>query len=116
MLNGKERGGPLKNITNVLQGDPQKLNVLEPNFHVFLEDLSGDYFSFDKKSLEWRPKGNFGLHYSRISASQQGAVVKGPCDNLKKIKTYEPAEDITKPHLVITGCNETTIQIKPSFT
>jgi hypothetical protein len=109
VLNGKERGGPLKTISHILLGDAQKLGVLDPSYHVFLEDLSGDYFTFDKNSNEWKPKGNFGLHYSRISASQQGAIVKGPTDTLKKVKTYEPAEDVTKPHLVITGCNETLI-------
>jgi hypothetical protein len=89
--------------------------VLDPNYHVFLEDLSGDFFCYDKHTCEWKPKGNFGLHYSRISASQQGAVVKGPTDMLKKVKTYEPPEDNTTPVLVITGCNETVIQIKPNM-
>ena len=49
-MNGKERGGPLNKIEQVLDGDTVKLTALNPNYHVYLEDLSGDFFYYDKDS------------------------------------------------------------------
>jgi hypothetical protein len=72
----------------VLDGDPDKLSQLSPN-HVYLDDLSGDYYSFDKFSSQWKPLGNFGLHYSRAEASIQGVIVGSSADLMKKVKTYE---------------------------
>lgn len=69
VVNGNERGGPLNKINSFLQGNHAKLSALDPNFHVYLENLSGDYYTYDKWAKEWQPKGNFGLHYSRTEAS-----------------------------------------------
>lgn len=80
VINGNERGGPLKDIQRVLNGEEQKLKAFDPLFHVFLEDLSGDYYAYNQSLKEWRPQGNFGLHNSRTEASLQRAVVKGSTD------------------------------------
>lgn len=107
-----ERGGPLNKVPEVLGSDPRKLGLLEQDYHVYLENLSGDYFSYDGNTNSWKPKGNFGLHYSRITASLQGAVVKGPTDMLKKVKTYQPKVDNKGAKIIVTGCNQSIVTIK----
>jgi hypothetical protein len=42
------------------------------NFHVFLENLSGDIFTYDKEKKAWIPIGNIGLHNYKAKASIEG--------------------------------------------
>ena len=69
VINGNEKGGSLRKIESVLGGDVDKLKKLDPRHHVFLDDLSGDFYTYDKSSSQWRPEGNFGLHSARAEAS-----------------------------------------------
>lgn len=62
------KSGPIKQITEVLDGDPSKLEQLSP-CHVYLDDLSGDFYCYDRFAGTWKPMGNFGLHNSRAEAS-----------------------------------------------
>ena len=55
VINGREKGGSLGTIESVLGGDVDKLDKLDPSQHVFLDDLSGDYYTYDKSSSQWRP-------------------------------------------------------------
>lgn len=32
---------------------------------VFLDQGTGDFYSFEKQTCQWKPKGNVGLHYSK---------------------------------------------------
>lgn len=52
---------------------------------MFLDNLTGDYYSYDIKTNEWKPNGNVGLHYSRACASLGGKVGG---DLIKKVNTY----------------------------
>jgi hypothetical protein len=52
---------------------------------VFLDNLTGDYYTFDEECNEWKPKGNVGLHYSRAMSSLGGSVGG---DMIKKVSTY----------------------------
>jgi hypothetical protein len=85
---------------------------LNSRYHVFLENLSGDYFCYDQSKNEWKPQGNFGLHYSRVEASQQGAMLKGSTDLVKNTQTYKPKQDLNKPVLIISGQFEKEVSIK----
>lgn len=44
VINGSEKGGRRQDIKNVLGGDPDKLKMLNPLKHVYLDNLSGDYY------------------------------------------------------------------------
>ena len=90
VVNGNERGGPLNRIKKV---DERKLACLDPNYHVYLDNLSGDYYTYDPESQEWKPRGNTGLHQTSAEASLQGELVKGPSDLLKKVVQHENKYD-----------------------
>ena len=51
---------------------PHILNKLKKNFHVFLDNLSGDIFGYNAKKMQWEPLANVGLHHRRAKASIQG--------------------------------------------
>ena len=46
VINGCEKGGSLKKIKQAVS--PDMLNHLKPNYHMFLDSLTGDLFSYDK--------------------------------------------------------------------
>lgn len=48
------------------------LPKLNKNYHVFLDNLSGDIFGYDHKKMAWEPLANIGLHHRRAKASIQG--------------------------------------------
>ncbi len=52
---------------------------------VFLDNLTGDYYKYERESNEWKPSGNTGMHYSRAIAAH-GGIVGG--DLIKKVKEY----------------------------
>ena len=66
VVNGNERGSALKNLQTIPM---EKLKKLKPAYHTFLEDLTGDYYSFDPEKSEWVPKGNVGMHRANAEAS-----------------------------------------------
>ena len=74
-----ERGGPLASIKEV------NVKAIKSN-HVYLDNLTGDYYSYSAEKEEWKPLGNVGLHYSRAMASFGGAVGG---DLVKKVSTYQ---------------------------
>jgi hypothetical protein len=92
VINGGERGGPLTTIKEV----PAKLvaNGGAKSNLVFLDNLTGDYYALDEKSSQWKPQGNFGLHYSRAMASLGGSVGG---DLVKKVSTYQSKVTDLKP-------------------
>jgi len=82
VINGQEKGGSLSTIKDV---DARLLPGLEKN-QVFLDNLTGDFYHYDRQHNEWKPSGNTGLHYSRAMASH-GGLVGG--DLIKKVKEYQ---------------------------
>ena len=50
------------------------LDFLHKDYHVFLDNLTGDIFGYNKDKMQWHPIGNVGLHDSRAEASIQGGV------------------------------------------
>jgi hypothetical protein len=50
-----------------------------------MDNLSGDYYTYEDKTNDWKPSGNVGLHYSR--AMSDGSVAG---DLVKKVSTYQP--------------------------
>ena len=87
VINGCEKGGSVSNIKNAVH--PSILNQLTENYHVFLDSLSGDVFTYAKESQEWKPIGNTGLHHSRAEASIQGGTIGGAGDSVKKAPVYQ---------------------------
>jgi hypothetical protein len=65
VINGNERGGPLKAIKEVPPALAQPATPGSRFINVYLDNLTGDYYQFEPKTLEWKPLGNVGLHYSR---------------------------------------------------
>lgn len=97
----------------VLDGDPEKLSALDPRQHVYLHDLSGDFYSFDSEKKEWAPQGNFGLHNSRQEASIHGEAVRGASAVMKKVKPYQDlGVDTQKPYLMFTNAKDVRCLIK----
>ena len=70
VINGVEKGTPLSKIKTAVK--PDMLPRLKKGYHVFLDNLSGDFYSYDHDKLEWFPEGNVGLHNHRIEASIEG--------------------------------------------
>lgn len=82
VINGNQKGGPLLSIAQV---EAKTLATLNKN-DVYLDNLTGDYYKYDKKINQWVPFGNVGLHYSRAMASL-GGLAGG--DLIKKVSTYQ---------------------------
>ena len=51
VMNGGEKGGALQTIKDF---DAKLLPRLFPN-QVFLDNLTGDYYSYNKETNEWKP-------------------------------------------------------------
>ena len=100
VVNGNEKGGRLQDIHNILDGDAEKLKMLDPRKHAFLDNLSGDYYSYDHSQKSWIPAGNFGLHFSRAEASLYGETIGGASDMLKPVQKYQNPEDLQKKPLI----------------
>ena len=105
VINGKEKGGKLQEIHSVLGGDTEKLKELNSKKHIFLDNLSGDYYGYDHKQRSWIPLGNFGLHFSRAEASLYGEPVGGASDLLKAVQKFKDPEDPQKKPLILTNSN-----------
>ena len=80
VINGHEKGGRRQDMNKILGGDAGKLKMLDPEKHVYLDNLSGDYYQYDHASESWVPAGNFGLHYARAEASLYGETIGGASD------------------------------------
>ena len=59
--------------------------MVEPGYHTFLDDLTGDFYSFDPSAQEWKPVGNTGLHWENAAASISGEMKRGASDLVKKV-------------------------------
>ena len=115
VINGHEKGGALNQIVEVLGGDTDKLGQLDPVNHVFLDSLSGDYYTYNKDNQEWRPEGNTGLHYARAEASLQGAVVGGAADLVKRVRAFEGKPDDQGPVLIYSSAGDTKCSIRKEY-
>jgi hypothetical protein len=82
VINGNEKGSALKNLKMISN---EKLLNLNHAYHTFLEDLTGDYYSFDPEKSEWEPIGNVGMHRVNAEASIQGVKEKSASDLMKKV-------------------------------
>ena len=98
MINGNEKGGNLNTIKDV---NARILPQLERH-QVFLDNLTGDYYSYFHEQNEWKPTGNVGLHYSRAMASLGGKIGG---DLIKKVHTYQQKQSNYKPFLIFTKLN-----------
>lgn len=81
---------------------------------MFLDNLTGDYYSYEEKKNEWKPLGNMGLHYSRAMASLGGNAVGA--DTVKKVSTYQSkgANDL-KPTLFYSKLTDVKCTIKKQY-
>ena len=110
VINGNEKGGPLSTIKDV----PPKLmqvNLAGDRAQpVFLDNLTGDYYYYEEKSNEWKPRGNVGLHYSRAMSSLGGGVGG---DLVKKVSVYQSkaASDL-KPTLFFSKLTDVKCTVK----
>jgi hypothetical protein len=93
--------------------DARYLHLLKEGQHVYLDNLTGDFYSFDQASGEWKPAGNVGLHYSRAMASL-GGVVGG--DLIKKVSTYH-AKGVNnlKPGLLYSKLTDVRCSMKKQY-
>jgi len=81
VINGHSKGTLLYEIHSYNQGDIKHLTRNE----VFLDNATGDYYTYKKELDLWVPVGNVGLHYLKSSESlgSEGAF-------MRKVKTYRP--------------------------
>ena len=63
IINGQELGGSITKIKEAVE--PAMLTKLVKGFHLFLDNLSGDVFTYDQHKKAWVPLGNTGLHDRR---------------------------------------------------
>lgn len=108
VVNGGERGGPLTTIKEV----PLKLMQNGQANNVFLDNLTGDYYTFDEAKKEWKPTGNVGLHYSRAMSSLGGSVGG---DSVKKVSNYQSKVTDLKPSLFFSKLTDVKCIIKKHF-
>ena len=67
---------------------------------MFLDHSTGDYYQFDKYDLEWKPKGNFGVHYFKALEVKQQQMKTG-LDLVQKTHIYR-ARTKTQAYLELT--------------
>lgn len=81
VINGNGKGSPLDEIHTLDASDVKGLYRNE----VFLDNATGDYYTYKKDLDLWVPIGNVGLHYlkSAESSGTEGAL-------MRKVKTYKP--------------------------
>lgn len=63
VINGNGKGGPLSDIKLISPFDSQGKRLSQNK--VFLDNTTGDIYSFQYETNEWVPKGNVGLHNVR---------------------------------------------------
>jgi hypothetical protein len=80
IINGGGRGSNLKDIHTL---DPAWVQNLSKN-KVFLDNATGDYYTFRKDLNVWAPVGNAGLHYSKAAEAYGGIG-----EFMTKTKTYK---------------------------
>ena len=51
VINGREKGGALYKITKAVE--PRMLHRLQKGYHVFLDNLTGDYYGYNDDVYEW---------------------------------------------------------------
>ena len=78
-----------------------------------MDYLTGDFYSYNQQSNEWKPIGNTGLHYSRAMTSLGGSVGG---DLIKKVKTYQ-AQGINtlKPALFYSKLTDVRCSLKKQY-
>ena len=81
VINGNSKGSMLEDIHKFDYTDIRNLARNE----VFLDNATGDYYTYKKDLDLWVPIGNIGLHYlkSAESSGTEGAL-------MRKVKTYIP--------------------------
>ena len=94
--------------------EPKTLNKLQKGYHVFLDNLSGDYYGYDLDKEEWHPVGNVGLHHSRAEASLCGGIVGGAADTMKKKKVHRSKSGL-EPILIMTSDSDIKIDVRKNF-
>lgn len=114
VLNGNERGSALQELRTLFCSDSERLATLVPGYQVFLENLTGDYYSYDKASQSWLPQGNVGLHNGNIHGAQQGVVAHGSADVHRKAQKYKGISQ-SGSGLVLTGGYAQVIEIKAFY-
>ncbi len=105
VINGNQKGGPLQSISQVEAKTLEQLKKQD----VYLDNLTGDYYHYDKKQNQWVPIGNVGLHYSRAMASL-GGLAGG--DLIKKVSTYQSKDNINKPVLFYSKLTDVKCSVK----
>lgn len=80
---------------------------------MFLDNTSGDIFSYNKGEFQWKPIGNVGLHFSRalteISGGNSGQQVK-------KVRTHSSnATSSLKPVMIMTSDSDIRCEVKKNY-
>jgi hypothetical protein len=98
-------------LTSIKEVNARILPQLQKN-QVFLDNLTGDYYSYDHEKNEWKPSGNMGLHYSRAMASLGGKVGG---DLIKKVAKYESKHTDYKPVLFFSKLTDVKCNVKKMY-
>lgn len=109
IINGNERGGPIKSINEVPLKQALAAAPGSRFMNVFLDNLTGDYYVFDERTNEWRPTGNVGVHYSRAMSSLGGNVAG---DLVKKVQTHQAKVTDMKASLFFSKLTDVKCTIK----
>ena len=98
VINGNEKGGLLSEIDKFKSA--QILKSLTPD-SVFLDHATGDFYQFDKYTLQWMPKGNVGMHYAGAIEKGTGeAACKTGAGLVKKTLIYR-SQALSSEHLFL---------------
>lgn len=80
---------------------------------MYLDNLSGDIFSYSQETQAWHPIGNVGLHDMRSEANIQGCVGIPPQKEETQFKTFKSAEYMPEP--VKTSDSDIICDVKKHF-
>ena len=109
VINGCEKGGSVSQIKKAVT--PEKLERLAKGYHMFMDNLSGDLFTYDKEKLEWQPVGNVGMHYFRAEASIQGGI-----ESMKKTRVHQSNSSAAlRPVMIMTSDSDIKCELKKNL-
>jgi hypothetical protein len=69
IINGKGKGGKIGDFKSL---DKNLQDVKQNDF--FLDNITGDLYTYHYETEEWIAKANTGLHYQKVNISEQQKI------------------------------------------
>lgn len=112
IVNGHGKGSNISDINTMNEkcaGRQEWIDEAKRN-EVFLDNATGDYYTFRKDLEVWAPIGNIGLHYAK-AAEAHGSNAEA----LKKVKTYKTKSLNPMEQIYISKLTEKKVIVKKEY-